>query len=62
LEGEFKRLSGGRLLGGKNHFPPKKIFPPRTFQAITSNLHIFPGGKRVSSSYIKVLHMLAPKI
>jgi len=22
---------GGRLLGGKNHFPPKKFFPPRTF-------------------------------
>jgi len=49
----FYRLAGGRLLGGKNHFPP------RTFRAITSNLHIFPGGKRVSCSYIKVLHMLA---
>jgi len=52
----LKFSSGGRLLGGKNHFPP------RTFRAITSNLHIFPGGKRVSSYYIKVLHMLAPKI
>jgi len=60
--GEIESIAGGRLLGGKNHFPPKKIFPPRTFRAITSNLHILPGGKRVSSSYIKVLHMLAPKI
>jgi len=54
--------AGGRLLGGKNHFPPKKIFPPRTFWAIIPNLHIFPGGKKVKSSYIKVQHTLASKI
>jgi len=59
---EIEAITGGRLLGGKNQFPPKKFFPPRTFRAITSNLHIFPGGKRVSCSCIKVLYMLATKI